>query len=198
MRWRGRGSFLSRGGWTLALTVVLSAVAAAAPANAPARRTRAQAPPQSQSPPLPVPKPFPQPGRAGSAPPADPATAAAAQTAEAGAAEPDLMGVPVYPGAEYLGTYNAGRGQQVYLYGTNLPYADIVAYYKGQMKNGGRELFKAPATQQWDLGKFNEDTMVFQPSVVVKDYTWNEMPGYLYVSGTATKRFKTIIQVVPK
>jgi hypothetical protein len=39
--------------------------------------------------------------------------------------------------------------------------------------------------------------MTFQPSVVVKDYTWNNQDGYLYVNGTKQEHFKTIIQIVP-
>ena len=55
---------------------------------------------------------------------------------------------------------------------------------------------KLPAMQQFDLGRFDEDAMAYPPSVVVKDYTWNNSPGYLAVSGTTEKRFKTIIQIV--
>ncbi len=39
--------------------------------------------------------------------------------------------------------------------------------------------------------------MAYPPSVVVKDYTWNGSAGYLAVKGTTSKRYKTIIQVVP-
>ena len=38
---------------------------------------------------------------------------------------------------------------------------------------------KLPAMQQFDLGRFDEDAMAYPPSVVVKDYTWNNSPGYL-------------------
>ena len=51
--------------------------------------------------------------------------------------------------------------------------------------------------QQFDLGRFDDDTMAFPPSVVVKDYTWNNSPGYLHVAGTTEKRYQTIIQIVP-
>ena len=33
-----------------------------------------------------------------------------------------------------------------------------------------------------DLGRFQEDTMAYPPSVVVKDYTWNGQAGYLHVA----------------
>ena len=51
---------------------------------------------------------------------------------------------------------------------------------------------------QFDLGRYQEESMAYPPSVVVKDYAWNESPGYLVVKGTTEKRFKTIIQIVPK
>jgi hypothetical protein len=111
------------------------------------------------------------------------------------------LGVPVYPAAEYLDSYDAGRGQRYYLFGTNAAYADIVAYYKNMLHDSGHELFKAPAMQQFDLGKFRDDTMAYPPSVVVKDYTWaldgQRSDGYLAVDGTREKRYKTVIQIVP-
>jgi hypothetical protein len=39
--------------------------------------------------------------------------------------------------------------------------------------------------------------MAFPPSVVVKDYTWNGGQGFLAVSGTTERRYRTIIQIVP-
>ena len=35
----------------------------------------------------------------------------------------------------------------------------------------GRELSKSPAMQQFDLGKFQDQAMAYQPSAVVKDYS---------------------------
>ena len=102
-----------------------------------------------------------------------------------------------YPSADYLGAIDAGRGQHYYMFGTNTPYPDILNYYKNVLKNGGRELFKTPAMQQFDLGKYSEDTMAYPPSVVVKDYTWNGSEGYLHVDGVMEKRFRTVIQIVP-
>jgi hypothetical protein len=154
---------------------------------------------QTPKPPPPPPKPFPQPGA--SPPPAAATTAAPsrAQTgpAPAGAPTEATLGVSVYPGAEYLQSYDAGHDQRYFIYGTNTPFPDIVNYYRTVLKNGGRELFKAPAMQQWDLGKYVEETMAYPPSVTVKDYTWNGSEGYLVVDGLTERRFKTIIQVVP-
>jgi hypothetical protein len=173
----------------------------------------------SQTPPVPVPRPFPQPSQPSAPPPsstAPPPTTAAkspsapATTASAPAATPAAtanrpterdLGVPIYPAADYLDAYDAGHGQRYYLFGTNAPFADIVAYYKNMLHDSGHELFKAPAMQQFDLGKFRDDTMAYPPSVVVKDYTWSldgqRSDGYLAVDGTREKRYKTVIQIVP-
>src|SRR5437762_6946094 len=56
---------------------------------------------------------------------------------------------------------------------------------------------KAPAMQQFDLGKFQDQTMAYPPSVVVKDYSSGATEGYLQVDGTRQRRFKTVIQIVP-
>lgn len=161
----------------------------------------AQAPPPTQPPPKP--KPFPTTGAA--EPPAKPPVVAPPPVqgaAPAPAGTPtvqDLNGTPVYPGADYLDSFDAGRGQRYYLYGTNTPYADIVVYYRNILKNSSnREIFRMPAMHQFDLGRFVEETMAYPPSVVVKDYTWNESQGYLFVTGTTEKRYKTVIQIVPR
>jgi hypothetical protein len=124
-----------------------------------------------------------------------PVPPAPVQTAPA--PDPRLTGVPMFPGAEFLTSYDAGRDQRQFLFGTNTPYAEVVAYYKTQFKSSGRELFRTPPMQQFDLARFMESTMAYQPSVVVKDYAWMDSPGYLHVSGTTEKRYKTIIQIVP-
>ena len=129
------------------------------------------------------PKPFPTPGST-QAPPA-------ATTSES------PIAAPLYPAAQFLEVIDAGKGQQFHLYGTDAPFAEIVAYYKTTLKNGGRVLFQAPAMHQFDLGRYQEDTMAYPPSVVIKDYTWNGSEGYLHISGAASKRYKTIIQIVP-
>lgn len=174
---------------------------------------------QSQSPPIPVPRPFPQPSQPppstpppstpkAPAPPAPapaPPTATPSQTepAPALAARPtdQQLGVSVYPAAEFIESYDAGRGQHYYLFGTNAAYADIVAYYRNILHDEGRELFKAPAMEEFDLGRFRDDAMAYPPSVVVKDYTWTldgqRSDGYLAVFGTTEKRFRTVIQIVP-
>jgi hypothetical protein len=149
-----------------------------------------------------VPKPFPgsAPARPADQPsspsgPSGPPTAIATQPSDPTVQPPD--GLPVYPSAEFIDGFDAGSGQRYYLYGATAPYATVVAYYKTALKNGGRELYRTPPMQQFDLGRFEENTMAYPPSVVVKDYTWNGSSGYLAVSGTTEKRYRTVIQIVP-
>ena len=130
-----------------------------------------------------VPKPFPTPGST-QVPPAAP-------TSES------PIAAPLYPAAQFLEVIDAGKGQQFHLYGTDASFGDIVNYYKTTLKNGGRVLFQAPAMHQFDLGRYSEESMSYPPSVVIKDYTWNGAEGYLHVSGATSKRYKTIIQIVP-
>lgn len=144
------------------------------------------APASAQTPP-PRPLPFPTAGSA----PAAPAPAQVAPTDSA-------LGAPIYPAAVFLETIDAGKGgQQYHLYGTDAPFADIVNYYKTTLRNNGRTIFQAPAMHQFELGRFQEQTMAYPPSVVVKDYLWNGSAGYLHVDGTVQRRFPTIIQIVP-
>jgi hypothetical protein len=160
----------------------------------------------------PVPKPFPKPGQPATtastpATTAQPPASAPEQTpsrisetpgqAPAGAPTEATLGAPIYPTSEFLESFDAGRGQRYYIFGTNAAYTEIVGYYKNVMRNGGRTVFEAPAMQQWELGKFQEQTMSFPPSIVVKDYTWNGSAGYLFVDGAKEKRFRTVIQIVP-
>jgi hypothetical protein len=58
-----------------------------------------------------------------------PSTAPAAPAAPQ-AATPDLGGIPLYPNAVYLTSYDAGRGQRFHLYGVLLPYSDAVNFYR--------------------------------------------------------------------
>ena len=155
----------------------------------------------------PVPRPFPTAGDrptvpAGAQPeapaPQRPIVTPAPPMAQSGAPTDAMLGAPglIPASARFLEVFDIGRAQHCYLFGTNAPFAELVAYYKQVLKDGGRELFKAPAMQQFDLGKFQEQTMTYPPSVVVKDYAAGG-DGYLYVNGTKEERFKSIIQIVP-
>lgn len=144
-------------------------------------------PPQASQPAPPAPRP---------APAASPAAAQPAARPPAVAAAPDLGGVPLYPNAVYLTSYEAGRGQRFHLYGVMLSYAEAVGYYRGALKARGDELFESPPTHQFDLGRFRDSEMAFPPSVTVKDYTWGGSAGYVNPHGTQPERFPTIIQIV--
>jgi hypothetical protein len=125
---------------------------------------------------------------------APPATAAPAPVA---APAPGALGVPLYPGAVYLGSYDAGRGQQFYLYGCTQPFAELVGYYRTLLKDKGELVFDAPATHQFDVGRYKETDVDFTPGVTVKDYTWGGSPGYLNPKAGATPaRFPTVLQIV--
>jgi hypothetical protein len=149
-----------------------------------------------------TPVPFPRPGQPATPPAQKPADVPPLQppTPSAPAGEPSeaSLGVPVYPSAEFVASFDAGRGQRYYLFGTNTPFADIVAYYRTILKQRGELVFEAPAIHMFEIGRFREETMAFPPSVTVKDYTWGGSQGYLNPKrGAKPARFSTIIQIVP-
>ena len=155
-----------------------------------------------------VPQPFPKPGQtppptSAAPPPPRPVTpvpAAPQATVPATAGEPaeGALGVPIYPAAQFIASYDAGKGQRYYLYGTVATYAEIVQYYRSTLKQRGDVVFEQPPVHQFDLGRFREETMAFPPSVTVKDYTWGGTKGYLNPKpGAQPARFPTIIQIVP-
>jgi hypothetical protein len=153
-----------------------------------------------------TPQPFPKPGAAKPAP-SVPATPPADQTVLPPQQPPPgpndvpteaSLGVPIFPGAEFLMSFDATRGQRYYLFGSNSGFAEIVNYYKTALKQKGELIYEEPAIHQFDIGKFKEETMAFPPSVSVKDYTWGGSAGYLNPKrGQQPVRFKTIIQIVP-
>ena len=158
---------------------------------------------------VPPPKPFPgatPPTGKPIEPPATPATPGA-QSAPAPPSGPygpaksgcdaAAIGAPVYPGAQYVDSFDAGKGQRFCLFGTDAGYADIVEYYKRTMKGGNREIFRTPGVWQFDVGRFAEETMAYAPGVLVKDYAASGGTGYLVMRGAQEKRYKTIIQIVP-
>ena len=106
--------------------------------------------------------------------------------------------MPVYPGAQFLASYDAGRGQRYYLFGSAAPFADLVAYYRNVLKQKGDLVFDVPATHEFDVGKFREETMAFPPGVTVKDYQSAVSEGYPNPKlGGQPARFRTVIQIVP-
>jgi hypothetical protein len=149
----------------------------------------------AQQPPL-RPQPFPKPATpSGQRPPATPPVGEAGAPADA----PDEITAGLaFPGAQYLGSFDATRGQRFYIYGTNSSFLEIVNYYKTFLKEKGELVYEAPAAHMFEVGKFKEETMAFAPSVTVKDYSWNGSPGYLNPQrGAQPAYFKTVIQIVP-
>jgi hypothetical protein len=150
-----------------------------------------------------VPAPFPRPGQAPAPKPVPPAPVTVQQPAPAAPAptgEPTelTLGTPLYPSAQFIASYDAGRGQRYYLFGTEADFVQIVNYYKTALKQKGELVFEEPPVHMFEIGRFREETMAFYPSVTVKDYTWGGSQGYLNPKRGATPaRFKTIIQIVP-
>jgi hypothetical protein len=156
----------------------------------------------------PVPQPFPRPGQPSrpSPQPTQPAPSAPAVPAPAPrtSGAPDqqptdaMLGVPIYPGAQFIASYDAGRGQRYYIFGSAASFVDLVAYYRTVLKQRGELVYDVPATHEFDVGKFNEDTMAFPPGVTIKDYQSEVSQGYPNPKpGGQPARFPTLIQVVP-
>jgi hypothetical protein len=106
--------------------------------------------------------------------------------------------VPIYPGAQFLASYSAGRGQRFYLFGATASFVDVVAFYRSVLKQRGELIFDAPATHEFDVGRFREETMAFPPGVTVKDFQSQISQGYPNPRlGAQPARFPTVIQIVP-
>ena len=167
-----------------------------------------------------TPQPFPRPGGTPAQPrPAAPVTQAptrppaaqtpapqapaaqpgqAAQPAPGGAPDAATLVFPVYPTAQFLASYDAGRGQRYYLFGSTASYADLVAYYRSQLKDKGDQVFDQPATHMFQVGKFRDETMAFPPGVTIKDWTWGGSKGYVNPKvGAQPDHFPTVIMIVP-
>ena len=152
-----------------------------------------------------TPAPFPRPGQPPSQPrpsapavPAAPNPAPASTTAQPGEPNEATLGVPLYPGTQFIASYDAGRGQRYSLFGAESDFLQIVGWYKTVLKQKGELIFEEPPVHMFEIGKFKEETMAFTPSVTVKDYTWAGSLGYLNPKrGGAPQRFKTVVQIVP-
>ena len=150
----------------------------------------------------PVPRPFPRPGNATpdaiETPDEHPATPAPSLAAGAQEVPTEAMlGLPIYPNARFITSYDAGRGQRFYLFGANSSFEEMVGYYAVILDERGHRVFDAPATHMFEVGRFREREMAFPPGVTIKDYTWNGSDGYLNPTGGEPARFKTVIQLVP-
>ena len=186
--------------WVLLAAVLLSSPAVAQtpqPFPRPGEQPRPQQPPVNTGPASqpPASKPVAQP----SAAPAPAAQPPAAQTTkDPGAPAAAVVWFPVYPTAQFLASYDAGRSQRYYVYGTTSPFADIVNFYRTQLDERGNLVFKEPPTHMFEIGRFREETMAFPPGVTVKDWTWGGSQGYPNPKlGAQPQRFPTIIMIVP-
>jgi hypothetical protein len=125
-------------------------------------------------------------------PPNAPAPASEATPSEA------LLGVPIYPNAQFITSYDAGHGQRYYLFGSDAGFPVLVKYYQTVLKTRGTVVFETPATQIFEVGRFDERSMAYPPGVTIKDYTWGPAGGYLNPKrGARPERFASIIQIVP-
>jgi hypothetical protein len=155
-----------------------------------------------------TPQPFPRPGT--QPPPATPqqppttgAGQARPQPARQAPADPSApteatLGVPIYPTAQFIASYDAGRGQRFYIFGAIAGFTELVNYYRTTLKERGDFVFEEPATHMFEVGRFRDETMAFPPGVTIKDYTYGGSKGYPNPRRPANpERFPTIIMIVP-
>lgn len=149
-----------------------------------------------------MPQPFPRPGSqtpAQPARPAPPATPTAAPSPQPpGVPTETSLGLPIFPGAQFIASYDAGRSQRYYIFGSAATFVDVVTFYRTALKQKGELVFDVPATHEFDVGKYREETMAFPPGVTVKDFQSEVSQGYPNPKpGGQPARFPTIIQIVP-
>src|SRR5687768_5671791 len=84
------------------------------------------------------------------------------QTADPLRSEPPpseaTLGVAVFPGAQFLRSYDAGRSQRFYLYGAAASFAEVVAYYKTVLKQRGYFVFEISPTHSFEVGRFRAES----------------------------------------
>jgi hypothetical protein len=108
------------------------------------------------------------------------------------------LGVQIFPNAQFLRSYDAGRGQRFYLFASPSSFAEVVAYYRTVLRQRGYDVYDTPPTHAFEVGRFREETMSFPPGVTVKDFTSGGSAGYPNPRPSAQPaRFPTIIQIVP-
>jgi hypothetical protein len=109
-----------------------------------------------------------------------------------------MLGLPLYPGAQFIASYDAGRDQRYYLFGSAGSFVDLVAFYRTVLKQKGDVVYDVPATHEFDVGRFDEKTMAFPPGVTIKDFQSDLSQGFPNPKpGGQPARFPTIIQIVP-
>lgn len=131
------------------------------------------------------------------APTPPPASAQPGESADPVPTEASL-GFPVYPNSQFITSYDAGKGQRYYLFGSGASFPELVKYYQAVLKTKGTLVFETPATHIFEIGRFREETMAFPSGVTIKDYTWGGSAGYLNPKRDGKpERFPSIIQIVP-
>jgi hypothetical protein len=155
--------------------------------QAPPKPTQPTSPPPAQQPSSPPTSQTPPPPARAGQPPADGTAPSATE-----------VGFPIYPAAQFLASYDAGRGQRYYIYGATAPFAEVVTFYRTQLDERGSLVFKEPPTHMFEVGRFRDETMAFPPGVTVKDWTWGGSAGYLNPKPKSQpQRFPTIVMIVP-
>jgi hypothetical protein len=158
-----------------------------------------------------TPQPFPRPGTPQPPAPPPPSTARPAQPPPAPATPPPVtapvdpatpseatLGFPIYPGALFIASYDAGRAQRYYIFGSTTAFPELVTYYRTVLKDKGNLVFQDPPTHMFEVGRFNNDTMAFPPGVTIKDFTWGGSQGYANPKpGAQPARFPSVIMIVP-
>ena len=133
-----------------------------------------------------------QPGAPPALPAAKPARAPETAPPEA------QLGIPIYPGAQFIASYDAGRGQRYYMFGSASGFNDLVNYYRNVLKQKGELVYEVPATHEFDVGKYREESMAFPPGVTIKDFESTVSPGYPNPrAGGQPAWYPTILQFVP-
>ena len=176
----------------LSLSVFLIVAAAASgqtprpfpsPSTTPPPRATA---PAQEAPPTPAPPTEVQPPSQTALPPID-----------TGVPTEATLGFPIYPTAQFIGSYDAGRAQRYHVFGTTAPFDALVAYYQTLLEERGNRVFAEPPTHMFEVGRFRDETMAFPPGVTIKDWTWGS-EGYPNPEpGAEPARFPSIIVIVP-
>jgi len=81
-----------------------------------------------------------------------------------------MLGVPIFPAAQFIASYDAGRGQRYYIFGSASSFVELVTFYRSMLKQKGELVYDVPATHAFDVGRYREETMAFPPGVTIKDY----------------------------
>jgi hypothetical protein len=155
-------------------------------------------PGQGQPVPQPFPKPASPPVQAPPNRPGQPSQPAAAAPETVEAPTEATLGIPIYPNAQFIASYDAGRNQRFYLFGSSAEFTVLVTYYRTLLRQRGDVVYEVPATHQFDVGRFDSDTMAFPPGVTIKDFQSELSQGFPNPKpGGQPPRFPTIIQIVP-